>query len=399
MLSLLKALGSTYPGLVRLYPIGSSWLGHDIWVLEVAGEEDGLGLKPGVLIVGYHHARERISLEVPLYIAWRLLRDQVRNETVRGLLEDFTFYIIPALNPDGIEASEANPWHRKNLRPIDDDGDGLVDEDPPEDVDGDGLIEMWWNSSGRGFEGLDNDGDGLFNEDWPGGVDLNRNYGFHWGDPNVESGSRAPWDEDYIGPAPFSEPETRALRSFMIYHRNVVLAVSYHSGAECIIYPWTYTHAPCEDEELLRELAEAYGEVAGYPLEDEGPLGYTCSGEWGDWMYGAEKVLALTVEVYGMHGDEAWFRENTEEINGTYYFGRVWDYFNPPGGEIEEICQKNYQARKILLLEAEEVLGICPRVPEEVFILLLPFLAIPAVVIRLLLARARRWYRWASRYT
>ncbi|RLI07565.1 hypothetical protein DRO32_03680, partial [Candidatus Bathyarchaeota archaeon] len=171
---LIIALNSYRPDLVELLPIGRSWMGNTIWVLRIT-DEFSPGPKLGILIVGYHHARERISLEVPLYIAWSLVREasRGRDEAVALLLDHVVFYVIPVLNPDGVEASEANPWHRKNLRPVDDDGDGLVDEDPPEDLDGDGTIYMWWNATSWGFEGLDNDGDGLLNEDWPGGVDLN----------------------------------------------------------------------------------------------------------------------------------------------------------------------------------------------------------------------------------
>lgn len=46
------------------------------------------------------------------------------------------------------------------------------------------------------------------------GVDLNRNYGYKWG--YSDSGSSInPCAEDYRGPIPFSEPETRNIKNFM----------------------------------------------------------------------------------------------------------------------------------------------------------------------------------------
>ncbi|RLI11802.1 hypothetical protein DRO33_03495 [Candidatus Bathyarchaeota archaeon] len=342
---LLQSLEQSCPGLVELEVIGRTWLGRDIWAIIITDESTGPAGKTGIFVVGYHHARERITIEVPLYIAWRLVAEAAHNETVASLLERAVFYIVPALNADGIEVSEINPWQRKNLRPVDEDGDGLVDEDPPEDVDGDGTIYEWWNDTGWGLEGIDNDGDGLVNEDWLGGVDLNRNYGFHWNDTSVDSGSSDPSDEDYIGPAPFSEPETRALRDFVLNHTDIELAVSYHSGAACVLYPWSYTHEPCPDEARLSELARIYGEAAGYPYRrGEVPVAYTCSGEWGDWMYAVAGALPLTIEVYGMYGNWTWWEEHTEEVNGTYYFKGIWEYFNPPEEEIEAICARNYQA-------------------------------------------------------
>ncbi|RLI39848.1 hypothetical protein DRO60_00165 [Candidatus Bathyarchaeota archaeon] len=358
--SILQGLEQAHPDLVELSSIGASWQGRDIWAITIT-DEGARGDKVGILLVGYHHARERISLEVPLYVTWRLVLEAHRNETIASLLERVVFYVVPALNPDGIWVSEVNPWHRKNLRPVDDDGDGLVDEDPPEDVDGDGTIYWWWNDTASGFEGIDNDGDGLVNEDWPGGVDLNRNYGFHWNDTSADSGSSDPSAEDYIGPAPFSEPETRALRDFVLSRPDIELAISYHSGAACVLYPWSYTRDPCPHERELAELAEAYGEVAGLPYKaGEVPVAYTCSGEWGDWMYAVAHALPLTVEVYGMYGNWTWWEEHTEEVNGTCYFKGIWAYFNPPEGEIEDLCSRNYEAVIAVLLSY-----LPPEEPEE----------------------------------
>ena len=356
MTDILSGLEALAPGLAELISIGTSWSGSDIWALAITNKTVGEE-KEGILLVGYHHARERISLEVPLYIAWRLVSEALTNETVAFLLEQAVFYIIPALNPDGITVSELNPWQRKNLRPVDDDGDGLIDEDPPEDVDGDGKIYYWWNDTAWGFEGVDNDGDGLLNEDWLGGVDLNRNYGFHWGDPSAMSGSPNPSDEDYRGPDAFSEPETQALRDFVLGEQTeaIALAFSYHSGATCVLYPWAYTSEPCPDEEELQRLAKTYGLVAGYPYEGWDIITYTCSGDWGDWMYGVVGALPLTIEVYGRHGDTAWWDAHEEEVNGTYYFKDVWEYFNPPEKEIEDICEKNYQAVLATVFEFLEI--------------------------------------------
>ena len=379
------------PELVDLISIGKSWLGNDIWALAVTNETAGRATT-GILVVGYHHARERISLEVPLYIAWRLVSEAKTNKTVASLLEQVIFYIIPALNPDGIAISELNPWHRKNLRPVDDDGDGLIDEDPPEDVDGDGKIYYWWNDTAWGFEGIDNDGDGLFNEDWPGGVDLNRNYDFHWGDPNAMSGSPNPFDEDYRGPSAFSEPETRALRDFVFSSEviDIAFAVSYHSGAACVLYPWSYTSEPCPDDEILRRLAKTYGLVAGYPYERGEIITYTCSGEWGDWMYGVVGALPLTIELYGMYGNSAWWAAHTEKVNDTSYFKDIWEFFNPPEDEIEAICARNYQALLTTVMDLLEMPTAGEELPAtwaSALIVLLLLMAILALLILLSLRK------------
>src|SRR6185436_17621852 len=90
---------------------------------------------------------------------------------------------------------------RSGLAPRDNDGDGRIDEDGFDDLNGDGhisfmrrrnpngqfkenpefpnqLIQVLPGEKGSwdllGFEGIDNDGDGLINEDADGGYDPNR---------------------------------------------------------------------------------------------------------------------------------------------------------------------------------------------------------------------------------
>ena len=52
------------------------------------------------------------------------------------------FYILPMQNPDGRAYWFAMPntpsSSRSGLQPTDNDGDGLFDEDGPDDIDGDG---------------------------------------------------------------------------------------------------------------------------------------------------------------------------------------------------------------------------------------------------------------------
>ena len=95
--------------------------------------------------------------------------------------------------------------------PTDNDRDGLFDEDGYDDLNNDKNINQMRrkNPDGKykedptdprrmihvepgekgeyellGPEGIDNDGDGLVNEDGPGGYDGNRDWGFNW-EPNI----------------------------------------------------------------------------------------------------------------------------------------------------------------------------------------------------------------------
>ena len=58
-----------------------------------------------------------------------------------------------------------------------------------------------------GEEGIDNDGDGRINEDSEGYVDGNRNWGYNWNPPYVQSGS---------GLYPFSGTGIKAIGTWLI---------------------------------------------------------------------------------------------------------------------------------------------------------------------------------------
>jgi len=332
-------LNSTFPNIVDVFSIGKSWLNRTIYCIRLTNEKI-THPKPKLLFIGYHHARELISAELPLYFAVLAATKFGINETISRFLNYSEIYIIPALNVDGFEVVSQNEWQRKNAHPFDEDGDGLLDEDPPDDEDGDGYIEylFFWDGVNYEFirwEGIDDDGDGLYNEDWIGGVDLNRNYGYQW-NASCQSGSPNPWEEDYRGPAPFSEPETRALRDLALKH-NFKYAFSFHSGTECIIYPWGYTTQPTPDNEIFEEIAREIAEIIGCPYGQSGGGLYTASGTWDDWMYGNRSTFAFTCEIYV--NDTAWQYEPGPEPN-TWWEKGIFQYFNPDPSDIETVIQR-----------------------------------------------------------
>ena len=313
-------LNSTYPNIVDLFSIGKSWENRDIYCIRLTNESL-TDLKPKVFFVGYHHAREPISAELQLYFVVHAATGYGVNAAITRMLDFSEIYVIVALNVDGFDAVEVNEWQRKNVHPYDDDGDGLLDEDPPDDDDGDGFIEI----KPGGIEGIDDDGDDLLNEDWVGGVDLNRNYGYQWGATGA-SGSPYPRDEDYRGPTPFSEPETQVIRDLALQH-TFKYAISFHSGMEGIGYPWCYTATPTPDGELFREVAGNLSDLVNAPFTQGGVLQRN-SGTWADWMYGNRSTFALTCEIFT--NESAW------QFEGEWRKG-VFQFYNPEPAQIETV--------------------------------------------------------------
>lgn len=77
-----------------------------------------------------------------------------------------------------------------------------------------------------GSEGIDNDGDGLVNEDSVGGYDMNRAWPSLWQPEHVQGGA---------GPYPLYWPETRGIARFLLEHPNVAGVQSFHNAGGMIL--------------------------------------------------------------------------------------------------------------------------------------------------------------------
>ena len=139
------------------------------------------------------------------------------------------------------------------------------------------------------------------------GVDLNRNYGFKFAYDDVGS-DYDPCDNTYRGSAPFSEPETRAMRDFLIALPKVRIAVNFHAPGPLFITPF------CFDEDARNPLLASADYLGAKKFYDHaisaaslpdfyktGPaistIEYTANGEASDFMLGELGIYALTVEL------------------------------------------------------------------------------------------------------
>ncbi len=127
------------------------------------------------------------------------------------------------------------------------------------------------------------------------GVDLNRNYGHEWS----ASSSRG-------GDAPFSEPETRAVRAWSTWS-GYGAGLSLHSGAVNIGWVWNFTTTRTAEDRLLDALAQTYAdecEVDGF-YTTNGADWYVTHGDTTDWAYGRLGTLDFTLELSQRKAPEA----------------------------------------------------------------------------------------------
>ncbi|MFX0171362.1 MAG: M14 family zinc carboxypeptidase [Candidatus Hodarchaeota archaeon] len=347
----LKSLNTTFPEIIDLFSIGKTYFGRDIFCVKITNESNLLQ-KTEVLIVGQHHAREQITVENALYFIDKVVDNWLRSDSsIEVLLQTKVIYVIPSLNIDGAEVMSQFPWQRKTARPIDEDNDGIVDEDKAFDTNHDGFIdEIWEYLNGNwnfiGYEGTELGTDGKFGYDMPGGVDSNRNYAYEFG--YLMGASDDPSSEVYHGPDAFSENCTARFRDFTI-QRNFVSAVSLHSGIDVIIGPWSYSDTLVTglDRNMYINVGTELQKLTGLRFLTK--FGYPASGEWGDWMYGRRNgtLLEFTFETYGTETEFLY-----DETTGFYYNRGIWDAFNPPADKVIDNCAQIYPGLLFMVEEA-----------------------------------------------
>jgi len=255
--ALLQNLAAANKAVVKLESLGKTLEKRDIWILQIANPTGvPVAERPGVLVAANFEGDHLFGSEMALFIADYLAKNAASNASVKQRLDACVYYIVPRVNPDGAESMWAPvKWARRtNARPFDDDNDGRIDEDGPDDLNKDGVITVMRVKDPGGdyiidpedprlmrkadakkgekgeyalyWEGIDNDGDGFINEDGPGGVNINRNFMHEY-----------PYYKPEAGRTMVSEPETRAMLEFMVKHRNVAAILTFGESDNLVAAP------------------------------------------------------------------------------------------------------------------------------------------------------------------
>jgi murein tripeptide amidase MpaA len=253
----LESLEQAHPQIAQLSTVGLSLENRNIFALKISDNVTRDEEEAEVLFTGCHHAREWISVEVPLLLAQYLLENYASDPQVRRAVDRSEIWIVPLVNPDGLEYSiRSYRYWRKNRR---------------------------------------------LNADGSFGVDLNRNYGYAWGYDDSGS-SPEPASEVYRGAAPFSEPETRAVRD-LFEQRDFRALVSYHSFSQVILFPWGYADIPTGQEARDGSIASAMSSLMRavngrvYEYGASSAALYLTNGDTTDWAFGIAGIPAYTIEL------------------------------------------------------------------------------------------------------
>jgi len=307
------------PNLVRIDSIAQSIDKRKVWVVEVGkGAEKSRKNRPAVLVVAGIEGNDLTGTSIALSWLDQLIKQCRTDAKIAELLETTTIYIMPRLNPDAAEHFFVEPKLETsaNSKPVDDDHDGLVDEDGPEDLNEDGLITWMRVEDKEGdnildpkdqrllmgadrlkgeigawrylSEGVDNDHDEAWNEDGPGGVNFNRNF---------------PYNYEFFAPDAgihqVCEAQTRALAEFVIEHPNIGIIVTYGAADNLLKTPESapdpgrrkpITAIDEKDLGYYKVMGEIYREALGLNKELEAT---SFPGTFSDWMYFHRGRLSL----------------------------------------------------------------------------------------------------------
>ena len=211
---------------VKITTIGKSLEQRDIYLIRL-----GRGAKK-LLINATHHALEAITADLVM----RITENLIETCAYKGV----TVYIVPMVNPDGVEIAKT------------------VHD---------------WQANARG-------------------VDLNHNYdaGFYKGKLEAaKEGITRPGPTRYSGAHPESEPESAAM-AYLARRECFDMTLCFHSQGE-VIY-WDYEKKASKAD---KSIAERLARAAGYALDET--VGVSSYSGYKDYIIDKLHKTAFTIEV------------------------------------------------------------------------------------------------------
>lgn len=224
----LVTIATNHPGICYLETLGMSHQNRLLLIMKISDNADTDEIEPALHFEGNIHGNEKIAWAVNFNMISYLVDNYSSDTMVQRLINEREIWIAPLVNPDG---------YVNNSR-----------------------------YNGRG-------------------VDLNRNWGWMWG------------NEYSCGNDFMSENESWRFMEHFWRHPFVFYA-SYHSGTKYISEPWSYTiYLPPPEQNLIRHLSIGYASYTSYPY-GQGSIGmYPINGATKDYDYGSGGEIGWSIEV------------------------------------------------------------------------------------------------------
>jgi len=269
-----QAIVAAHPTLASWVDIGDSWEkatpgglpGYDMMVLRLTNSATP-GPKPKLISTAAIHAREYVTAELMTRFAEYLASQYGLDPDVTWFLDHQEVHLILQANPDGRKIAETGVSWRKNTDPS-----------------GCGVPSSW-------------------------GIDLNRNFPFLWGCCGGSSGS--PCAETYRGASAGSEPETQAIRNYVVANfpdygdpwggtpppnDAAGMFIDIHSSGMLVMWPWGHTSQVAPNGTQMQTLGRKYAYFNNHTPQQAIQL-YVTDGTTRDYGYGDLGVATFTFEL------------------------------------------------------------------------------------------------------
>uniref|UniRef100_A0A8C5QHA7 Carboxypeptidase B2 n=1 Tax=Leptobrachium leishanense TaxID=445787 RepID=A0A8C5QHA7_9ANUR len=252
----IEQITAKYPEMLQRINIGSSFEDRPLYVLKVSGKEEGT--KIAIWIDCGIHAREWISPAFCMWFVGHAVGFYGADKTMTKLMKHIDFYVLPVMNVDGYHYTwTTNRMWRKNR-------------------------SKYQNSTCIG-------------------TDLNRNFDAGWCGPGASSN---PCLDIYCGPYPESEPEVKAVATFIKNNLDIIKGyISIHSYSQMVLFPYSYTKKKVKDHEELLELANKVSDGMRTTYRNKYAYGpgaetiYLAPGGSDDWAYDKGIKYSFTFEL------------------------------------------------------------------------------------------------------
>lgn len=227
-----------YSETLKFFTAGYSEAGKEIPMLTM-----GTGQKKAVIIGGIH-AREHITTKYLLRVVEDYCYANEKGDgyiglfDIKNLLSEYTIYVLPCVNPDGLEIIRGREKAAKGVK----------------------ISDMEEYKANRN------------------GVDLNRNFPLAW--ENIKNGVKTPTTHFFKGYAPADQKETQVLMK-LCEENNFVFALSIHIKGNCIFWGDTYNTS---NNALYKAFAQDIVEASGLNMTEPTFKANSYGGGFENWF-------------------------------------------------------------------------------------------------------------------
>lgn len=237
-------LQKKHSNIMQIKTIGKSVKENPILAIKITSSKKKV---PKILYTAVFHSIELIGAETVLGIIKEITSGYKKDNYITYIVSERELWFVPVVNPDGYK--------------------NIVDR-----------LKISKLASARRNANK---------------VDLNRNFSTGYWRKLIN-----PLGGLYSGKHPFSEPETKALKS-LVEEGNFKGAIAFHSYGNIIYFPYFYSFKKTKDNDLFIEIAKGMRERQKYEKYSilRGALWGFHFGDFIDWLYKEYKVLAFLFEI------------------------------------------------------------------------------------------------------